>query len=126
VSPARTVALVPVIEMVGWHLTVGARFVQDNGLSRAELALETGSAMNDDQTRPPGLERCKRRQTHKTIAAVAAELAYLGRICEKTSTRPFRHCPAEKRLMFKETSLAETVDVCSTAPSSQAQSRIAV
>jgi hypothetical protein len=62
VSPARTVALVPVIEMVGWHLTVGARFVQDNGLSRAELALETGSAMNDDQTRPPGLERCKRRQ----------------------------------------------------------------
>jgi hypothetical protein len=75
---------------------------------KAELALETGSAMNDDQTRPPGLERCKRRQTHKTIAAVAAELAYLGR--EKTSTRPFRHCPAEKRLMFKETSLAETVD----------------
>ena len=38
-SPARTVALVPVIEMVGWHLTVGARFVQDNGRTCARNRL---------------------------------------------------------------------------------------
>ena len=32
---------------------------------------------------------------------------------EKTSTRPFRHCPGKKRIIFRETSLARTVDGCS-------------